>query len=32
MIVNGSDGLAAVATDSQLVHNDLDVKFEKIPP
>jgi hypothetical protein len=26
MVVNGSDGLAAVATDSQLVRNDLNVK------
>jgi hypothetical protein len=32
MVVNGSEGLAAVATDSQLVHNDLNVKDEKIAP
>jgi hypothetical protein len=29
MVVNGSDGLAAVATDSQLVRNDPNVKDEK---
>jgi hypothetical protein len=32
MVVNGSDGLAAVATDSQFVRIDLHVKGEKIPP
>ena len=30
MVVNGSDALAAIATDSLLVHKDHDVKDEKI--
>jgi hypothetical protein len=32
MVVNGSDGLAAIATDSLLVRKDHDVKDEKISP
>jgi hypothetical protein len=30
MIVNGGNGLAAVATDSQFVRNDVNVKVGKI--
>jgi hypothetical protein len=32
MVVNGSDGLAVITTDWQLVRYDLNVKDEKIEP